>query len=379
MKQLVVEAGEHDRSNCPVWVPGDLAATGPTAPGFRTQHGAHVPAQAEQGESGRVCLLLDALGKGDAVTLSPAAEDANAGPGVVLTEQPDDTIDVTIGGESFTRYHHGSNWGRPFLLPIAGPFGDPVTRGYPVAPVPGEMEDHPHHKSCWVAWGDVNGTDNWSEVEGHARQVHRSFRHVESGPVFGRIVALNDWVSNTGEKVLEETRTMIFYNLPRSGRTIDLTVSFVATEGPVTFGDTKEGGIASIRVATSMDGTGDGVIRNSYGGVGEKETWGKRAHWCDYVGPVNGKTVGISIFDTPGNFRYPTYWHVRDYGLMTANPFGVSYFVDDKARNGAHSIAQGETLTFRYRLFFHAGTTAEAGVADRFLDYVAPPSVRVAE
>ena len=69
------------------------------------------------------------------------------------------------------------------------------------------------------------------------------------------------------------------------------------------------------------DADKDGAIVNSYGGSQEMETWGKRAHWCDYVGPVNGKTVGITIMDSPGNFRYPTYWHVRDYGLMTANPF----------------------------------------------------------
>jgi hypothetical protein len=287
-------------------------------------------------------------------------------------------VDVRIGGSLFTSYHTAAKWARPFLLPVVGPYGDPITRGYPVAPAMGEKEDHPHHKSCWVAWGDVNGSDNWSEMEGHGRQAHRSFAALESGPVFGRIVAVNDWISQSGAKTLEEERTLVFYNVPRKGRLMDLTVVFKATEGPVRFGDTKEGGICSIRVATSMDGRGQGLIANAYGGTTEAETWGKRAHWCDYVGPVKGRTVGIAIFDTPGNFRYPTYWHVRDYGLMTANPFGVSHFVGNKTADGSHTIEKGTTLTFRYRLFFHAGDTAKARVGERFLDYIAPPTVEAA-
>ena len=69
---------------------------------------------------------------------------------------------------------------------------------------------------------------------------------------------------------------------------------------------------------------------------------------------------------------------MRDYGLMTANPFGVSHFVGNKTADGSHTIEKGTTLTFRYRLFFHAGDTAKARVGERFLDYIAPPTVEAA-
>ena len=36
--------------------------------------------------------------------------------------------------------------------------------------------------------------------------------------------------------------------------------------------------------------------------------------------------MGIAILNHPASFRYPTYWHVRDYGLFAANPFGLHDF-----------------------------------------------------
>ena len=52
----------------------------------------------------------------------------------------------------------------------------------------------------------------------------------------------------------------------------------------------------------------------------------KRAAWVDYWAPIDGKTVGIAIFDHPENPRHPTWWHARYYGLVAANPFGIHDF-----------------------------------------------------
>jgi len=374
---LVVNAGKHARQNCPVWVRLDPAGSDIANPVLTDATGAVVPCQLLQDQGAVLCFILKSLPKGQSLTLTLTPGGGRPAPRVALVDQPGEKVDVQIGGKLFTSYHCAATWARPFLLPVIGPYGDPITRQYPVAQVAGERQDHPHHKSCWVAWGKVNGTDNWSETPGYARQLHQQFEALDSGPVFGRLVARNHWVSNAGQKVLEERRTLVFYDLPEAGRLVDLTVTFIATEGPVVFGDTKEGGIASIRVATSMDAEVNGTIINAYGGTNEAETWGKRAHWCDYFGPVQGKTVGITIFDTPGNFRYPTYWHVRNYGLMTANPFGLSHFLNDKSRDGSHRIDKGTVFPFTYRLYFHAGDTHEANVAGKFLDHVAPPAVEV--
>jgi hypothetical protein len=380
--RFTVESGEHERVHCPVSVVADLGGLDSRRLVLRAAAGAApVPFEATvaDGVRQRITWMLSAQSARTASVYTLAeGTPAPAAPGVQLVQQAEH-IDVLVGGALFTTFHHGRPWSRPFLNPLIGPYGDPVTRAYPMrTDVPDEKQDHPHHKSLWVAWGDVNGSDNWSEnPEGHATQVVRCITACEAGPCSGRITCLIDWVSETGVKVLEETRELVVWNMPACGRAIDLTVGFRASEGPVRFGDTKEGGLCSVRVASSMDASGAGAICNSYGGTNEAETWGKRAHWCDYYGPVGGHTVGLAIFDHPSNFRHPTYWHVRNYGLMTANPFGLSHFLNDQTVDGSYRLEAGAALTFRYRVYCHAGTTAAGAVAARYHDFVHPPSVTV--
>jgi hypothetical protein len=83
--------------------------------------------------------------------------------------------------------------------------------------------------------------------------------------------------------------------------------------------------------------------------------------------------VGIAIFDHPDNPRYPTGWHVRDYGLMTANCFAWNHYAPQAKRCGDMVFKKGQETTWRYRLSIHKGNAREGKVSNRFLDYVAPP------
>jgi hypothetical protein len=122
---------------------------------------------------------------------------------------------------------------------------------------------------------------------------------------------------------------------------------------------------------------GDGHIVNSEG-LRDSATWGKRAGWVDYYGTVEGGVVGVAILEHPSSFRHPTYWHVRDYGLFCANPFGIHDFEPERpATAGVYTLPVGQELTLRYRLLFHAGTASDAHVADRWGEYAEPPSISV--
>src|SRR5213075_3511630 len=106
-------------------------------------------------------------------------------------------------------------------------------------------------------------------------------------------------------------------------------------------------------------------------GDGDDKAWGKRADWCDYYGPVDGRTVGIAIFDHPSNPRYPTWWHVRDYGLFAANPFGLHDFEKKEKGAGDMTVKAGDSVTFKYRFYIHPGDEKDANVAERFAEYIA--------
>lgn len=374
--RLKVRAGLHQRLFCPLQIEydGDL----PSYLQLKDeQSGIILPAQVEKvGREKRIVFLLPFLGEGD--ERSFLIEEGGSEEKVELKKR-DWVIDVLICGELFTSYNIDPSLPRPFLYPLYGPKGIPITRSFPMADVEGESKDHKHHRSLWVAHGDVNGVDNWSEEEGYGRQIHREFKEVCGGVVRGRLIEVLDWVDSKGKRVLEEEREIIFYNLSSPLRIIDFRIAFIAREGDVVFGDTKEGGILSLRVASEIEGIRGGRLENAFGGVGEKEIWGKRAPWCDYSGMLRGEIMGVAILDHPLNLRHPTYWHIRDYGLFTANPFGVSYFTGDPQKKGDYKLTNGSKLEFRYRLIIHKGNAHKGKIKEHFLNYSYPPEVEIEE
>lgn len=374
MKSLTVKAGNHTRTFCPVRValPKEIEASALR----EKKTGREVPCQVwRKGDELQLSWILGYLRTGEERTYELVSGKGPCAEGVSLKDTPGDQVDVKIAGIPFTAYRYGAPLARPHLYPVIGPYRCPITRRL-AEPEDKDM-DHHHHRSIWVSHGEVNEVDNWSEMPGHGRTVHRSFEALESGPVMGRIRAGADWVSQDGKKVLEEVKELRFYAQPASCRAIDLDVVLTATEGEVVFGDTKEGGIASVRVQPSMEVRNGGRIENSYGGIDEGETWGKQAAWCDYSGDVQGRHMGIAIFDHPDSFRYPTYWHVRSYGLMTANPFGLSFFKNDPNIRGDYTLGSGEALSFRYRLYIHPGDATDGKVGEKYHDFVNPPEVEI--
>lgn len=328
----------------------------------------------------RAPLLCSALLVGCA-----SSHTADQTAGVKLTQSPD-RVKVEIAGEPFTEYWF-TNVPRPFCYPIQGPGGVGMTRDYPMRDRAGEDRDHPHHRGLWFAHGDVNGVDFWSETAKAGKIVHDGFLEVSSGIQTGVLRTRNRWVMVDGRQICTDERTLRFHADPANARRLDFEITLIAGNEPLVLGDTKEGTMA-IRVAESMRLTPlrkPGESRPAPGlgrivlSTGERDqaTWGKRAAWCDYYGPVDGRMVGVAIFEHPGNPRFPTWWHVRDYGLFAANPFGQHDFekLGDKTA-GNLVVPPGGKVTFRYRCYFHTGETAEGKVAEQFEKYRAEALTR---
>ena len=377
-KTVAVNAGQHERNWCPVEVEVDASLEGLRVLSLVDEAtGVTIPAQIT-GWEGKYVLsfVIPHMGQGERTTYRLAEKKAGA-EGVTLTKKDEAAIDVAVAGQLVTTYHFSSEYKKPFMYPVLGSDGARMTRGWPMEDIAGEPQDHPHQKSFWVAHGDVNGTDFWGEGRGSGTQRTDEIVTVLSGDACGAIRARNSWVDGNGKKLLSEERLYVFYNTPAELRIIDLGVTFTATEGEVVFGDTKEGGLAAFRVNPVINADRHGEIRNSLGAIGERETWGKRASWCDYSGPIDGKRRGITVLDNPMNPRYPTCWHVRGYGLMGANCFGYSHFKSTYEQRGDFTLPAGESVTFRYRIIIHDGDALTANVAGRYADYIVPPSAKV--
>jgi hypothetical protein len=248
-----------------------------------------------------------------------------------------------------------------------------MTRHWPMENVSNEEHDHPHHRSLWFAHGAVNGHDFWSEEKDFGKTVHERFLAIKSGTDDAVISSSNNWIAADGKLICTDDRTLRFSRGAKpSERIIDFDITLHALNTELVLGDTKEGTM-SIRIAETMrlkGKVGHGHIVNAAGDR-DDNTWGKRAAWCDYYGPVEGKMVGIAIFDNPDNPRHPTWWHVRDYGLFAANPFGRHEFekLSDKTAGDLKVPANG-SVRFRYRFYFHEGTETDAMIPERYAEYV---------
>jgi hypothetical protein len=219
----------------------------------------------------------------------------------------------------------------------------------------------------------VNGYNLWDESTDHGAMLQRGEPVVGATESEVTIDGMVDWFGPEGQRLLEERRSIRIW-AEGDLRIVDHRSEFRARYGDVTFGDTKEGGLFSIRVPTSMDAKDKGRIENSEGlvfdsGQGEEATWGKKAAWVDYSGPLaNGEQWGHTVVDHKDNPRHPTSWHVRGYGLFTANAFGTHDFKGDKSIDDSMKIPEGDQAVFRYRLIIHPGRGIEGARLRELID-----------
>ncbi len=316
-----------------------------------------------------------------AALLAPLVSSLVAAPAAKVTRS-DDRVRVELGGQLFTEYlFKGAP--RPYFYPVLAADGTRLNRDFPMKKdTPGEELDHPHHRSLWFTHGDVNGFDFWAEANGPKQGtiINESVKASASGST-ATIESRNRWVNASGAVQCTD-ETTVRLSAVADGRQIDYEVTLKApADKPVVFGDTKEGSMA-MRVAQWMTPPHtfqkkktdtQGTIVNAEG-IRDGATWSKKSTWVDYQGPKDGKVYGVAMFDHPKNPRHPTWWHVRDYGLFAANPFGKHDFEkefksDPKA--GALTIPAGGSVTFRWRIYFHMGDEKTAKIAEHYQAYAA--------
>ncbi len=303
---------------------------------------------------------------------------------ILLEQNPHDKrIDVTVNKSLFTSFLYADTLAKPILFPITDMDGVTITRGYPLAPVPGDHVDHPHHTGFWFTYGDVNNIDYWgtrSAVPAERTNQYGIIRLknvdlVQYADNKGTLIVTQEWIDPDGISVLEERVEYIFYAY-QDTRIIDRHTTLTAKIPEVVFEDNKEGAFA-IRVArflelpsneaiTYIEKNGKPsavpVLDNSLStgnylsseGLQGDAVWATRARWMKLYSTKNGKSISIIIMDHPENPGYPTYWHARGYGLFSANPFAQKVFSNGKEELN-FKIKNGQSATFRHRMLIRSG------------------------
>lgn len=306
--------------------------------------------------------------------------------GEVQIKQAKEHVDFLVDGELVGRYLISAERPKPIFWPLKAPGGAILTRAWPMEKAAeGGSVDHPHQQSAWFCHGDVipegitvtakipkiKGVDFWSVAPGHGKIICTKVETPNTNKSAGHLTTQNEWRTSDDIKIMDETRKLHLYDFDKA-RLLVFDIDLLASVVPIVFGDTKEGSMG-VRVNDVIrEKNGNGQIANAEGKKGSKECWGQHSVWCDYSGTVDGQKVGIAVLCDPKNAE-PSAYHVRDYGLMAANPFGraEAAFPAVKGKKDLVRLEKGQHLRLRYGILLHTGDASSGQVQSCFDRFVA--------
>ncbi len=341
------------------------------------------------------------------LVLACATPPSRAAPKWVEFVQGRDKISVMIGDKLVTSYVYGDALPKPVLVPVRTPSGIEVSRRHPLVELKGGSMDHLHHVGLFFAVDRVNGTNFWNyyrNPDGATPQIkHIKVLQMAGDNGQGKLVTVAHWIDKRGKFLLEEKRSMVFMAGERKDEwTLDFSLDLTAQKEEVVFEDIEEGVFAirvsdylredeakgGVRPGSPMDSLRRAVPRETVSGTGRyfssngdetaRNVWGKRARWVALQGVRGGKVVGIAVLNHPASINYPTYWHVRDYGLLSANPLGQGDFQRQRPRQYRKNkpiplrltLEPGETVHFRFLVIIYEGVKMGEQIEERFREFV---------
>jgi len=302
---------------------------------------------------------LDALRSGQKVKLSYhddleivlKIEAAPGGQAPVTFELQGHKCDIRIDNEPFASYvFRDEGILRPYFANVYTRHGIPVTRRYPAPP-----NDNDHARGqpgLSLAFGDLNGIDFFS---GAGRVRHVEFVEEPTAKDNSATFAVKNSYE-AGRRTICEEKCQITLHVQPEGTLLVWDSVFQSKKRDFYFGDMKEMGLG-LRVATSLKVQSGGTMIDSEGRVNQRGIWGKQADWCQCSRAVDGQQAGVVLIPDPSNFRR-SWFHVRDYGFMVANPFGQSVFTD-RRRNDVE-VRKNERFRLRFGVFIWDSELGEA-------------------
>ena len=239
-----------------------------------------------------------------------------------------------------------------YLHPVYAPDGTMLTDDF--------NKDHPHHRGIFWAWEVVTfdgKTDDVWTVKGF-RQKFVRWKARETTGATARLAIENGWYAGE-RKFVKEDVDIVVHPTANDRRQLDFTLSFEATDKPVTIVGTpvsKKGyGGFAFRTAPRDGGPEKTIIRTDEG-VSEKDGVMARHPWAEILGSFQGKKEAIRIEDDAANPGYPKNgWLMRhSFALLNVSYPGLEPL----------TLQPGKPLVLKYRVILSSGKAAEQSSSD---------------
>ena len=261
---------------------------------------------------------------------------------------------ITAGDQPVATYfYQDREITRPFFAQVHAPGGVQVTRHHP--PRPG-IDDTDHgtsgnyfHPGIWLAFSDLSGHDYWRL---RAAVRHEAFvAEPVTDRARGTFTVRNSYRDERQPDVVvaDEICRYTVVAFPTAFVLVSDSL-FWSVDRALEFGDEEEMGFA-MRVATPLAVKHGGRMLDSAGHRGEQQIRGQSAPWCDYSGVIGQRRAGILLVSDAAN-PFASRYHVRDYGLLVANPFAAKALDESAPRRTV--IEQGQTLRLRFAVALYS-------------------------
>ena len=293
------------------------------------------------------------MGMAICLTIVSKIAEATAAETIEFRSEPDKVI-ITAGNQPVATYVYADQEiSRPYFAHVHVPGAVQVTRNHPPQAGVDRVDHGTFHPGIWMAFGDINGQDYWRNK---ARVQHERFiEPPKANGSTGFFVVQNSYCrTDAPDQIVCQETCRYTISIEPAGYLLICDSAFRSPK-EFAFGDQEEMGLG-VRLATPITVKSGGKITDAFGRVNEKGIWGKSSPWCDYGGKIDGREVGILVMSDESNFR-PSRYHVRDYGLLTSNPFGQKVFGDQQASRVV--VPANDTLRLRFGVLLHASSDQE--------------------
>jgi hypothetical protein len=295
------------------------------------------------------------LGATAPAVLAARADAAPAGAAEVTAYQDGPQIWVRAGGRVLTCYRAHPAQKCPYFYPLAGP-----RTGRSLTDESGQP--WPHHRSVFFGCDRVNGANFWQGPAATGQVVSAGPQATRSAPNAVEIRDRCDWQLPGHDPVLSDCRRFTVTVASPDCWHLDARITLTARR-PVRVEKTNHS-LFAVRAAADLTPAGGGMLVNSEGRAGEKETFGAEAGWCDFSGRRGDAVEGVALMDHPSNPWSPCRWFTRDYGFISPTPFN---WID----GDGWRLPVGESVALRYRVVLHTGDATAARIADLYRAWAA--------